>query len=250
MADNGDHAIDALSYHAISEVTHRVLNPLSAPKLDSLVAILATQPPHRMLDLACGKGEMACRFALAAPALEAMGVDVYEPFVDIARRRAAELDVVDRARFRVAEAAAYCRSSADTFDLVCCIGATWIGGGLAGTVELMRPRVTAGGWLLVGECFTTPAGTPPSADAPEGDLADVLTTLDRAELQLVEMVIASPDDWDRYAASQWLNVEQWLQANPDDPRVAAVRAERDASQRAYLAHDRDHLGWGVFVTLT
>ena len=78
----------------------------------------------------------------------------------------------------------------------------------------------------------------------------MLTTFDRAGLQIVEMVIASPDDWDRYAASQWLNVEQWLQANPDDPRVAAVRAERDASQRAYLAYDRDHLGWGVFVALT
>ena len=87
MAESGNHAIDALSYHAISEVNHRVLNPLSERKLDRLVEILAARPPRRMLDLACGKGEMACRFA-AGLVLEVTGVDVYEPFIDIAAKGA------------------------------------------------------------------------------------------------------------------------------------------------------------------
>jgi hypothetical protein len=102
----------------------------------------------------------------------------------------------------------------------------------------------------VGECFTTPSGTPPTPHAPAGDLSGVLTTFEDAGLQLVEMVLASPDDWDRYAAGQWLNVQQWLAAHSDDSCAPAVRAERDASQHAYLAHDRDHLGWGVFVAQT
>ena len=223
--DNGDHAIDASSYHAISEMNHRGPEPL--------VGVQARQPGGhpgdtaacRMLDLACGKGEMACQFAAAW--LEVTGVDVYEALPSTSRD--ADRPRTRRRgpppRFRASpKPAAYCRSSADAFDLACCIGATWIGGGLAGTVRAHRYPLPAAGssWASAS---TTPAGTPPSADAPEGDLADVLTTLDRAELQLVEMVIVSPDDWDRYVASQWLNVEQWLQANPDDPRGAAVRAE-------------------------
>jgi hypothetical protein len=31
---------------------------------------------------------------------------------------------------------------------------------------------------------------------------------------VVEMVLASQDDWDRYAAAQWLNIRRWLDANP------------------------------------
>lgn len=61
------------------------------------------------------------------------------------------------------------------------------------------------------------------------------------------MVLASHDDWDRYAASQWLNVARWLDANPDDPEADDVRAIRDESRRDYLARDRPRLGWGVFV---
>lgn len=82
------------------------------------------------------------------------------------------------------------------------------------------------------------------------DFADLAGTLDRfeaASLDLVEMVLASKDDWDRYAASQWLNVADWLAANPDDPEAGEIRADRDESRRLYLTDGRDCVGWGVFV---
>ena len=37
--------------------------------------------------------------------------------------------------------------------MVSCIGATWIGNGLCGTLELMKPMLKPGGLLLVGEPF-------------------------------------------------------------------------------------------------
>jgi hypothetical protein len=61
------------------------------------------------------------------------------------------------------------------------------------------------------------------------------------------MVLATSDDRDRYAASQWLNVSTWLQSNPDDPEAPEVRHERDTSRRDYLTESRAQLGWGVFV---
>jgi hypothetical protein len=43
-----------------------------------------------------------------------------------------------------------------------------------------------------------------------------------------------PDDWHRYAASQWLNAPNWLASGPDDPEAGAVRQTRDDSRRGYL----------------
>jgi hypothetical protein len=61
------------------------------------------------------------------------------------------------------------------------------------------------------------------------------------------MVLASPEDWDRYAASQWLNVSNWLAANPEDAEASEILEERNSSRRDFLANERRCLGWGVFV---
>ena len=106
--------------------------------------------------------------------------------------------------------------------------------------------------MLVGEVYWAEA--PPAhvrtAREQEQEFADLVGTLDRfdaAGMDLVEMVLASSDDWDRYAASQWLNVSGWLAAHPDDPDASEIRDTRDASRRDYLADERRCLGWGVFV---
>jgi hypothetical protein len=49
-------------------------------------------------------------------------------------------------------------------------------------------------------------------------------------MDLVEMVLADANTWDRYAASRWLNVADWLRANPDDPEATEVREIRDQSR--------------------
>ncbi len=62
------------------------------------------------------------------------------------------------------------------------------------------------------------------------------------------MVLADGDAWDRYEASQWSTITDWLAANPDDPDHASMRLFRDHNRDRYLRWGRRHLGWGVFVT--
>ena len=69
----------------------------------------------------------------------------------------------------------------------------------------------------------------------------------RRGVDLVEMVLANHDTWDRYTTSQWLNVASWLDANHDDPDAADIRQRRDESRRRYMEYERRYLGWGVFV---
>lgn len=72
--------------------------------------------------------------------------------------------------------------------------------------------------------------------------------LDGAGLELLEMVMANQDTWDRYEASQWLTVTNWLAARPDDPGHEAMTRFRDDNRRTCLRWGRWYLGWGAFVT--
>ena len=242
--------VDVLRYHAISESTHRVLNPFSADKQDLLGELLGLGQGMRHLDLACGKGEMLCQYA-QRHGIAGVGIDLFPPFIEVARQRADELGVAGSLTFAVGDAGTP-DLEPQQFDVVSCIGATWIAGGLDGTLRLMAQWVTPGGWLLVGEPFWIEVPDPDlraSVEVGQG-FADLAGTLDRFEatgLELVEMVLSDTSDWDRYSASQWLNVADWLVENADDPDADAVRETRDAARRSYLAWQRRCLGWGVFV---
>ncbi|MGW8529886.1 MULTISPECIES: hypothetical protein [Nocardiopsidaceae] len=61
---------------------------------------------------------------------------------------------------------------------------------------------------------------------------------------VVEMVLADQDSWDRYAAAQWLNLRRWLDRNPDDELAPEVRKELDAEPARYARATREYLGWG------
>ena len=66
---------------------------------------------------------------------------------------------------------------------------------------------------------------------------------------VVEMVLASQDSWDRYAAAQWLNIRRWLDANPDDELTGQMRAELATSPARHARYRREYLGWGVFALM-
>ena len=235
-------------YHEISESSHRIMNPLSLEKLLLVADICHIGSASRMLDLASGKGEMLCQLA-AKFGSTGIGVDIHPPVVADARARAQEVGVAGTVDFIEGDVAEV-QDLGAPFDVVSCIGATWIGNGLAGTLALMKRWVKPGGWILVGEVYWA---EPPSAELAMrygqefADLAGTLDIFEAAGLDLTEMVLASSDDWDRYTASQWLNVSDWLHSNPDDPDAAEVRETRDRSRRQYLSEERGRLGWGVFV---
>ncbi|WP_243708431.1 class I SAM-dependent methyltransferase [Actinomadura sp. GC306] len=239
-----------LRLHEIAEADHRILNPFTEEKLLLLGEVSRVGPGTRILDLACGKGEMLCRWAAAFGAT-GHGVDLSEVFLAAAHERATELDVAGKVTFEHGDAGRY--RAPGPFDMVACLGATWIGGGLAGTIELMRSAAAPDGLLLIGEPYWIDE-PPEAAHAALGFAPDAFAsldgTLDRFEaagLELVEMVLADPDSWDRYVASQWWTIHEWLKADPAHPDAPAMREFADTSRRSYLAYNRRYLGWGVFV---
>lgn len=238
-----------LQLHEIAEADHRIIDPFSDEKLMLVGQVARVGPGTRILDLCCGKGELLCRWAQEYGA-EGIGVDISEVFLAAARERAAEFGVGDRVHFEHGDAAVYPAQPA-SYDVVSCLGATWIGGGLVGTVELMLPALRPGGVLLLGEPYWTEP-LPPDLDAgfPPEEFASLAGTAERLAaggVEVVEMVLADGDSWDRYAAAQWWSLRRWLDDHPDDPRRGQVRDFLDRSRRTHLESQRRYLGWGVFV---
>ena len=52
----------SLRHHEIAEADHRILNPFTDDKLRLLGEVAGVGPGTRVLDLACGKGEMLGRY--------------------------------------------------------------------------------------------------------------------------------------------------------------------------------------------
>lgn len=241
----------SLRFHEIAEGDHHILNPFTQAELMLLGEICRLRPNMQQLDLACGKAEMLCQWSQQW-GIQGVGVDISKVFLSAARERAREFNLSARLQFVEADAGTYITGN-EQFDIVSCIGATWIGNGLSGTIKLMRPALKPGGLLLIGEPYWTE--TPPeeayaSAGVGKDDFTSLIGTLDRFEsagLRLLEMVLANHHSWDRYAAAQWWTVDAWLRANPADPEAAELRQWIANAQRDYLLYGRRYLGWGVFV---
>jgi SAM-dependent methyltransferase len=237
----------------IREGTHRIHDPLTPAKLARLGEALLLEPGQHLLDLASGSGEMLCTWA-RDHGITGHGVDLRSAFTRAAQRRAAEVGVAHLVTFEHADAAGYV--SREPVDVATCLGATWIGDGIIGTVDLLTQSLRPGGMLVIGEPYWLKV--PPTDEVAQAchgrnreewtTLPELVASLRGHGLDLVQLVLSSPDDWDAYHGLQWLNTRRWLDANPDDELWPQFRTELDRAAENHLAV-REYLGWGVFALM-
>lgn len=235
-------------YFVVAEAEHELQNPTSEEKLLLLGARLGLGPGSRVLDVASGRGGPAVLLAREY-GCTVDGIEIAPEFHAVAVERAADTGVADRVSFRLGDAA---RADLEpgSYDAALCLGASFVYGGLADTVDALAPAVRPGGYLAVGEPYWR--RLPLSQD--DEDRGDPWTTLEgtvvvfeTSELPVVTVIASSEDDWDRYETLHWRAVEQWLVANSDDPDAAEIRTRHEREKRTYLRHGREYLGWAIFA---
>src|SRR4051794_7723729 len=202
-------------FFAVAERDHVIQNPLSPEKIRELGSRLRLGPATEVLDLACGKcgpasilaAEFGCRITAVERAAE---------FVAEARERIAAAGLEDRIELVEADASDFDLGE-ERYDVVMCLGASFIWDGLDTELAALRPAARTGGAVVVGEPFWNrwplPDGTDDGGFVP---LAQTVARLTAAGLPVETLIASSVDDWDRYESLHWRALEEWLAANPDD----------------------------------
>jgi len=238
----------------ITERAHRIHNPFTPEKFATLGEALRLERGTRVLDLGSGSGEMLCTWARDYGVI-GTGIDMCQLFTEQARLRAEELGVADQVKFIHGDAAGYV--SDEKVGVAACVGATWIGGGVSGTIQLLARSLCPGGIILIGEPYWRQL--PPTEEVARAChansisdflmLPEFLASFGRLGYDVVEMVLADQNGWDRYEAAKWLTMRRWLEANPGDELAREVRAQLTSGPERYAAYTREYLGWGVFALM-
>ncbi len=222
-----------------------ICNPMSSDDLDRLVDALDPIDRERALDLACGHGELLLRMAERA-AIDGVGVDLSPWVIVRAATKAAQRSLVGAVTWWVGEARG--AATEPQWDIVTCLGASWIWHGFDGTARALLARGRSGARIAVGDLRLRKAVDAASVAETYGrvltvgEQADALASLgllDIAELPIEE------SGWDDYQERIEASAVAWCKLHPGE------EAERFlAEQRAWKRdHDRDRelLQWTVWT---
>ncbi|EPJ3205606.1 class I SAM-dependent methyltransferase [Salmonella enterica subsp. enterica serovar Derby] len=246
--------MDIPKIFTISESAHRIHNPFTAQKYATLGQALRMTPGTRILDLGSGSGEMLCTWA-RDHGITGIGIDMSQLFSEQAKQRAEQLGVTEHVSFIHNDAAGYVAD--EQCDIAACVGATWIAGGVAGTITLLAKSLKPGGIIVIGEPYWRQI--PATEDIAQAcgassvadflSLADLVSFFGKLGYDIVEMVLADQEGWDRYEAAKWLTMRRWLEANPNDDFAREVREQLRTSPGRHVTFTREYLGWGVFALM-
>ena len=244
--------MDTLKFYDITHREHVVCNPTSEEKLTRLVELLRLPTDALVVDIACGKGEFLIRLA-EAYGVRGVGIDISPFFVADAERRLETRASGVGITFTQMNGSEFRPDEPHNFDLASCIGASWVFGGHADTLEALIRMVKPGGWVIVGEPYWLQE---PSEDYLEAsgvareDFGSHFSNAEAGErrgLDLVHAIVSSNDDWDRYEGLQWYATAEYARTHPDDPDLAAVVERVEKARATYLRWGRDTLGWAIYM---
>jgi len=229
------HPLEALHH------LHTICNPLCSSDLDRVVEALDPNDGDRALDVACGHGELLHRMTLSA-AVDATGVDL-SPWVLL------------RAAAKAPDVTWWLGGGADlpevrAWDLVSCLGASWIWDGFFGTANALATRTASQGRIAIGDLrLRTLHDRAALGDAPEAASLtedEQVETLRSLDLRPVDQIVPDEACWRAYQELVIESARTYANTHPDDPS-----ANHTAMAEAWMRNDyerlRAHLTWTVWV---
>lgn len=243
--------MDFIDFITIIERDHTYQNPTSMAKLDLLVEYCQIEDGHRVLDIGCGKGWLLQRIAEQF-AVKADGVELNPAFIKEGKDRLARAHLKGEIAFHQVPASQFA-GELGTYDVCCCIGASFAIGTFEEMVAWLRRYVRPGGIMAIGDIYARKRSVPPqSAEHFCGGavrtLQDTVQWLNREGMTLVGLIDSSQDDWDRYESKHWRAADAWARQNPNHPELHDFLERSERFKCNYLQFDREALGWALFVS--
>lgn len=244
--------MDLWKYFDITHREHVICNPTSVEKFEELVALLRLKPGARVLEIATGKGEFIIRLA-ERYGVEGTGVDISPYHISDAEEKCKKRVPEAHLTFLEMDGANYKPEKPEGFDLVACIGASWIYGGHKATLKALKAMAAPGSWVVVGEPYWRQEPAAEYLEAIGEERSSFGTHYENGAvgqelgLELVYTLVSNPEDWDRYEGLQWYAATEWAGEHPDDPDVVEVLQRVRQNRASYLKWGRDTIGWSIYV---
>jgi SAM-dependent methyltransferase len=195
------------------------LTPGAADTIDLISRTFALDERSRVLEIAYGTGEGACRLA-ERHRCRVLGVDMH-PFAKHTASKAAARGVADQVAFAIGDGGRLPVRDA-AFDAAICIGAPSIVG-TERCLAAMRRALRPGGWLAVSDWVWRATPVPPQAiasgfDAPTLTLDGYAGVIRAAAFEIVAAEALPQSAWDDYYAPIRKNLAAMRAADPGLPR--------------------------------
>jgi SAM-dependent methyltransferase len=243
--------MDTKKFSAIAHRDHDYCNPISLHKIEQMLDLLPLDASSRVLDLGCGRAELALRIIERFDST-VIAVDHSELMLDAARERAEwtgalhklHLDDTDIRNFR---------ADPETFHLSIMLGAGGIDGGITGICRQLKVWTKGGGHILIGEGYWQRKPHPDylrflggAEDQYVDHRGNVQAGID-AGLIPVHAATASTDEWDEFEWKYCRSIERYAGEQPQDPDTPAMLERIRRWRDAYLRWGRDTLGFGLYL---
>ena len=244
--------MDNWKFYDITHREHVLCNPMNLEKFEQLIALFRLKPGARVLEIATGKGEFIIQLAEQYH-ISGLGIDLSPYHIADAQKKHQKRVPDAQLNFLEMNGADYVPEKSKSFDLLACIGASWIYGGHQGTLKALTKMAARESWIVVGEPYWRQEPEEDYLKAIGQERSSFGTHYENVEvgqehgLELVYTLVSSQDDWDMYEGLNWYAAEEWASAHPDDPDVEVVLKRVRESKNTYLRWGRETLGWAIYV---
>ncbi len=240
--------------HKFSSIAHRdhdYCNPIAAAKIERILDLLPLDEKSRILDLGCGRAELALRI-IERFGSTVIAIDNSSLMLDAARERAEWTGALSKLHLDNMDIAEY-RADPETFHLSVMLGAGGIAGGMSGICKQLKSWTASGGYILIGEGYWRQRPASEYLTILGGDEDELLdhhgNVQAGVEAGLVPMhaTTSSLDEWDEYEWKYSRAIERYAREQSEDPDVPAMLERIRRWRNAYLRWGRDTLGFALYL---
>jgi len=244
--------MDIWKYYDITHKKHILLNPMSRVKFDGLLSLLNLKPGSKVLDIACGKGELLIRLAELFD-ISGIGVDISPYFLKDCKEKKNERVPNSNIKFLEMDGAEYEPKKNELFDLTSCMGASFVYKGFLGTIDALKKMTKSDGLIIIGEPYWLKEpddGYLKISEIKKEDYNSHFKNIEvgeKAGLICLYTLVSNHDDWDHYETLQWWSTYDYISTHPDDPDNSELLNEIEKAKMQYLLYGRDTLCWAIYV---
>ena len=232
----------------ISEAFMELVNPTSPEKIIKAGQVAGLKRGNKVIDFGCGFAEplilWAERFGISG-----VGIDIRPYACERAKNKIMERGLSDRLEVVCGDAAHYVYPP-HSFDLVSCIGATFIWGTFRDAVHAMKNAILPTGRLVIGEAYWLMDDIPVEFRSQQTEVTTEVELLQGARQEGFDfeyVLHSNHDEWVRYEADNWYALLRWIEDNPEHPERQQVIDHLHESQDEYARYGRMYLGWAIYI---